>query len=335
MAKDLLYRPELGYKKDYYTEGQIYDDANQDDGSYGEESSISKQDLVDGLIGELEGKFNFLPDPLINAYLSPYIGMKHEYENIKNGLEEDNKKDPDQVDPDPKDPADPPPFEVEPDPGIDPDDDLFDREDDIYIDIVDPKSDPAEIIKDSYYVNFLDIYEDYLNKMNVAISNYIYTTIKTVSQSLKDTSEEVSYATIDLENFNLSHLADYIVKSDITIGQVIRLHEKMFDIDETILHIKNIRISKEQAIRYNKIEEMEETDYLDVDSNVLLKESRRVAEKKYEENFYGLYKYLNSSVILLDESLKTITKQDKAKIIINNNEERDKKWYYNQLTTTS
>lgn len=322
MAKDLLYRPELGYKKDYYTEGNLYDENKNELDDIYNQNSISREESIDNLLKDVNSQIKFLPDQIINIYLPPYVGMKYEYERLKNEYkkEEDN----DDEDTDTEKPY-PPDFNTN-DPDVDlgdVPDDLFDRVDDIYIDVKDPNSDPAKIIKDSYYVNFLDIYEDYLNKVKTATTNYIFTTIQTVKQGLKDTSEFIDYATTDLNNKNLSHLSDYIVKSDISVGQILRLHKKMFNVDETILHIKKIRLSKEQAIRYNSIPEMKQETYLDVDSNVLLKESIRVAEKKYEENFYALYKYLNSSVILLDESLKTIIKQDKAKIIINKNEERD------------
>lgn len=323
MAKDLLYRPELGYKKDYYTEGTLYDETKDQLDSDDEGHSLGKEELIDQLLNEIDSQIKFLPDQILNVYFPPYLGMKYEYENLKNEYKDPDPGDTDEdgEDPDPT----PPGFDIEdPDaPTDDLPDDLFDRVDDVYIDVEDPISDPAQIIKDSYYVNFLDIYEDYLYKIKVAVTNYIFTTIQTVSQGLKDTSEEVNYSTTELNNTNLSHLSDYIIKSDIIVDQTMRLHKKLFDVDETILHIKHIRLSKEQALRYNSIPEMEQKTYLDVDSNVLLKESIRVAEKKYEENFYALYKYLNSSVILLDESLKTIVRQDKAKVIINKNEERE------------
>lgn len=321
MSKDLLYKPELGYKKDYYTEGNLYDETKDQLDSDDEGQSLGKEEIIDELLNGITDQLKFLPDQIVNIYFPPYIGMKYEYEKLKNEYKDSdsNEEDDDNKKPNPPDYDN---DDSDVDLGDVPDD-LFDRVDDVYIDIIDPVSDPAKIIKDSYYVNFLDIYEDYLNKVKIALTNYIFTTIQTVSQGLKDTSELIDYATIDLNNKNLSHLSDYIIKSDIIVGQTLRLHRKMFNVDETILHIKNIRLSKEQAIRYNSIPEMKQETYLDVDSNVLLKESIRVAEKKYEENFYALYKYLNSSVILLDESLKTIIKQDKAKIIINKNEERD------------
>lgn len=323
MSKDLLYRPELGYDKSYYTEGLFYDQNKDKDESSTVPTGddVDKESIIEGLMNDLESKIPYLPDEIFNTYFPPYIGMKEEYNKIVE--ENKNKDDEDEDDDDGKKPTYPPIIPEDEDDGDDGDGpSFFDRIDDVRLDSEEVIEGKADIIKNNYYVDFLDIHEDYLNKMTIAIQNYIMTLIQAVSANNFDV-DEPDYSTKKLKNKNLAHLSDFLIKSDITTGQTIRLHKKLFDIDETIVHIKSIRIAKEQAVRYNAIKKLEVNSALDKDSNILLQESKRVAEKKYEENFYSLYKYLNSSVILLDESLKTLTRQGKAKIIINNNEERD------------
>lgn len=321
MAKDLLYRPNLGYDKNYYTEGR--EDNSTGDNNTDTGGTESKEDHIASILKEIDDKINFLSDDLKNVYLPPYYGMKDEYDRV---VDEYNKP---EEEPDPK--PDPIPDDKDKDDNIIVDDDdkidgeyppLFDRDDDIYIEVDNPFADPVKILKDNYYVNFIDVYEDYLKKLNVSMTNYIMTTLQTIAKNEIE-GQLVDYSSKSMKNKDLLHLSDYLTKSEIIIKQTMRLHKKLFQIDEIILHVRSIRISKEQMIRYNSIVEKEQIDSLDVDSNIILKESIRVSEKKYEENLYSLYKYLNSSVILLDESLKSITKQNKAMIIINNNEERD------------
>ena len=133
----------------------------------------------------------------------------------------------------------------------------------------------------------------------------------------KITDYKTDYTTKSVNNKNLSHLTDFIVKSNIMLDQTMRLHSKLFQLDETILHIKNIKVSYGQMLRYYSIEEVPQNTELDITSNVILKESQRVAKKKYMNSLYSLYKYLNSSVILMNESLKSLDKQNKAMIQIN------------------
>lgn len=323
MSKDIFYNPRLEYEKNYYTEGKIENEIG--DEQISPERDTNKENVIKSLLEEIENKFSFLPDEIKSAYLPPYYGMKDEYNRI---VEEHNNipPDPDPIpDPDPEDP-DPKPDIEYPEPDPKPKDEdyppLFDRDEDLYIDVIDPLADPVKIIKETYYVNFIDIYEDYLNKVKIATSNFIMTTLKAISiNTIK--GQLLNYSSKEIKNKNLLHLSDFLTKSDIILNQTMRLHKKLFQIDEIILHVRGIRIAKEQMIRYNSISEIDQKNFLDVDGNVILKESIRTAEKKYEEYLYALYKYLNSSVILLDESLKSVTKQNKAMIIINNNEERN------------
>lgn len=311
--KDILYNPKLGYEKKYYTEGQIENKNNTTDRN--NDIQISKENNINNKINRLIDEFQFLPDSIINTYLAPFIVMRDEYNRIK-GLESKNKN----VTPPEKEkkPGGVPPIEIEddndnkPNPNIP---SLFDRKGDVYIETSDPWAEPVKIIKNSYIINFIDIYEDYLNKLDKAVSNYINNILQALSIS-NAKGQMVSYSTKDIKNSNLYHLSDYITKSNIGLNQNLRLHKKIFQLDETILHIKKIRVSMAQLVRYNEEDEIQQNDFLDVDSNVLLKESRRVAERKYENNLFNLYKYLNSSVILIDGSLKTITKQNKSMMTI-------------------
>lgn len=316
--KDLLYRPNLEYDKNYYTEGKIEKDRNE----HIEVSQVTntKEDTIKLIINDIDNKFNFIPEDIINTYFPPFFGMKDEFDRIDKEYNTSEDKE-ETSKPETSKPDNPGWEIVDPDKGEEDFPSLFDRADDVYIDITDPFSDPAKVIKESYYIDFVDIYEDYLNKVSVSLSNYVMTTYSSLmTQGLND--DIINYASKDIKNKKLLHLSDYITKSSISIDQMMRLHTKLFQIDEIIFHIRSIRISNDQRIRYNEIEELNQFNSLDQTSNIILKESRRVSEKKYEESLYGLYKYLNSSVILLDESLKTITKQNKAILIINEKEER-------------
>lgn len=322
MAKDLLYRPNLKYDKNYYTEGKIESDNNNDNKEDRSETS-SKEDIINNAEQDLVNKLSYLSDDIKNTYLPSFYGMHDEYNRI---IREHDYIDPEIPDPKIPDPPFPDDGEIEPeDPPKPPGDDdyipLFDRVDDVYIDVKDPLADKVKIIKETYYINFIDIYQDYLNKVNIIIDNYKMTTFQALMLNSK--AQVLDYTTKAIKNKNIHHLSDFLIKSDITLIQMMRLHKKLFQIDEIILHIRMIRVTKDQLIRYCEETEVEQETFLDVDSNIILKESIRVAEKKYEESLYALYKYLNSSVILLDESLKTVTKQNKAMIIINNKEEMD------------
>lgn len=334
MAKDLLYRPNLTYEKNYYTEGQEYKNTqgNKDDSSF--DRDLSKEDIINNLMNNINEKIPMIPNDIVNSYIPPYYVMGDEYKNLidsgnNNGPiskdETDNNKDDDNKKPD-KDKDNNNNHDNETDNNKDDDypDDPFSKGEDVYVDFKDPLSDYIKVISERYYINFLDIYVDYLNKLSETLDKYIYGVLDTMIRNpLKDNPH--IYDTKHIKNSDVWHLTDFLTKSDVYVQQKVRLHKKFFDIDESIVHIRSIKVAKEQSLRYYKIKPLKEEDDLDISSNLILQESRYVAEKKYKENLLNLYKYLNSSVILMDESLNLSLKQAKSIATINRYEKREKK----------
>ena len=321
MAKDILYTPNLDYEKNYYTEGSnLNNNSNTDDSNQSGSITITKDDEIKRLQSDIEDNIAFLPGVIRDTYLSPYYGMKEEYDRIISSLP---KKDPTDDDSEDKKPSIILPDEiiVEED-----NNDLPPDPWDVGPTLVVPKpeKDTSKIDKQKlkYYIDYIDIYEDYLVELNKAITGYMIKTSQVLTK-LELNKNVASYETKDLKNKKISHLSDYIIKSDIVLEQSIRLHKKLFPNSETVLHLRSLRVSNEQILRYMDIDKIEEKDNIDITSNILLTESLKVAQKKYEENFYSLYKYLNSSVILLTESTKAMVKQTKCMVAINRYEEKE------------
>lgn len=301
--RDLLYTPNIKHTESYYTEGQI---ERKKYGSESEKIKIKKEDRLKKLYEEVKMKVAFIPNQILDAYFSPLLAMKNEFENIIKDIDFDKDKDKEEDKIPPVDPPITPEIKPEVKP-VDPED-IFDKDDDIYIDIIDPDSDFEININDGYNSNFIEIYEDYLIKVDNSLNDFIFE-IMEINKSEKIDFEIAEMDSIAIKNQNLIHLSDYIVKSNIYLQQNTRLHKKVFNIDESIFHIKAPKIAKEQMLRYYKAEYLEETNELNVKNNLLLKESRFISEKKYNDNTRDLYKYLNSQVILLRDSLSSITKQ--------------------------
>ena len=328
------YRPDLDFDKKYDTNGR-FDDLNKDSETQNKKPVKDKVKVISNLKDRLDKLMPIIPEYVIDVYIPPYKGMEDEFDRVTGTDEGGGGTNPDITDPstDPdkdKDPIEPggggttdpdkdkdnetnpviPPFIVEEEDKEDDSfvPDIFDLGDTEFVEIKAEKTDWAKVILEGYEIDFLDIYEDYLTKMIIACESYIYDLFSLVDVDSRTVVDD-DFKTDDLKNKNLSHLVDYNHKSNINLNLNLRLHKKMYSIDETIVHIRSIRLSKEFATRYNISKPLEKLSNLEVRSNTLLEESRMVAEKKYEENFYNLYKYLNSSVILLGDSLNILKKQ--------------------------
>lgn len=321
MAEDMLYKPNLTYSKNYYTEGNLYDNSsNFDDSS----SSITnkpadKIDRLEELRNEILNKLPMMPEDIVDAFLPPFY--------IINGIVQDlqNNKDNLPTLPDKEE------SEVVVIPGSDDDsdnesnlgkvpDNPFDIEkEDGFINIKIEEV-PKDIELEVEYISDLtDIIKDYLEKYNAVYDNYINGALS--FYSLSNHKDIKNIETKDLiKNTNLSHVSDFVTKSNILVEQKVRLANKMFDLDETIFHIRATKVANELRKRYYSNEKMEDKDILTKGANDLLKESRIISQKKYEENFYALYKYLNSSVIIFNECIGAVVKQRRALITLNNEE---------------
>ena len=326
MAEDMLYKPNLTYSKNYYTEGNLYDNSsNFDDSS----SSITnkpadKIDRLEELRNEILNKLPMMPEDIVDAFLPPFY--------IINGIVQDlqNNKDNLPTLPDKEE------SEVIVIPGSDDDDSDDDSDDESILGEV--PDNPFDIEKEDGFINIkieevpkdieleveyisdlTDIIKDYLEKYNAVYDNYINGALS--FYSLSNHKDIKNIETKDLiKNTNLSHVSDFVTKSNILVEQKVRLANKMFDLDETIFHIRATKVANELRKRYYSNEKMEDKDILTKGANDLLKESRIISQKKYEENFYALYKYLNSSVIIFNECIGAVVKQRRALITLNNEE---------------
>lgn len=321
MAEDMLYKPNLTYSKNYYTEGNLYDNSSNFDDSSNSITNkpVNKIDRLEELRNEILNKLPMMPEDVVDAFLPPFYiinGIVQDLQNNKDDLPTlPDKEEPEViVIPGPDDDSDDEsilgevpdnPFDIEKEDGF------------INIKIEEvPKDIELEV---EYISDLTDIIKDYLEKYNAVYDTYINGALS--FYSLSNHKDIKNIETKDLtKNTNLSHISDFVTKSNISVKQKVRLANKMFDLDETIFHIRATKVANELRKRYYSNEKMEDKDILTKGANDLLKESRIISQKKYEENFYALYKYLNSSVIIFNECIGAVVKQKRALITLNNEE---------------
>lgn len=310
---NILYRPQIDYDKKYDTVGYIN---NEDD----IESEITKpssqlEDLKDK-IENINSLKPLLPDELNELIEKPLDSIGPVIGDIKD--------DPERI----------PSIEeiITVDPVIDKEEveDIIPegpfRRDDEPIKVEVSVFDKVEIIKKEYEYDLVSIVDDYLNKLNGSINKFM----ETVLSLMKDFDIKLYPKVISKYNgnakdisTNLKHLSDLIIRSQISRNMKTRLYNKMFNVDKTITHIRMCKVGVQQRIRYYE-SSYEVKDSIDnVVSNRMLENSRMIYDKKYRENFINLYKYLNSSVMLLDECFNMYINEAQAKIILMKKEGND------------
>ena len=322
MAEDMLYKPNLTYSKNYYTEGNLYDNSNNFDDSSNSITNkpVNKIDRLEELRNEILNKLPMMPEDVVDAFLPPFYiinGIVQDLQNNKDNLPTLPDKEESEVVVIPG--SDDDDSDDESNLGEVPDNPFDIEKEDGFINIKIEEV-PKDIELEVEYISDLtDIIKDYLEKYNAVYDTYINGALS--FYSLSNHKDIKNIETTDLtKNTNLSHVSDFVTKSNISVKQKVRLANKMFDLDETIFHIRATKVANELRKRYYSNEKLEDKNILTKGANDLLKESRIISQKKYEENFYALYKYLNSSVIIFNECIGAVVKQKRALITLNNEE---------------
>ena len=177
----------------------------------------------------------------------------------------------------------------------------------------------SEIIEKEYIKNLVDLFEDYNTELHNILSNFWTNLI--LSTSNKSSSE----IRILLDNIVLSsseiiesakHLLDSAVRQQLLKNMKIDYYNMIFNAENTIKHLQQLKAMQELRLRYSKIEEVEGNTKTNQNNNNILKASKYVYNSKYEIAYENLYRYLNSSNKVLKDTLQTWTQEIKSKQIL-------------------
>ena len=177
----------------------------------------------------------------------------------------------------------------------------------------------SEIIEKEYIKNLVDLFEDYNTELHNILAEFWTNLI--LSTSNKSSSE----IRILLDNIVLSsseiiesakHLLDSAVRQQLLKNMKIDYYNMIFNAENTIKHLQQLKAMQELRLRYSKIEEVEGNTKTNQNNNNILKASKYVYNRKYEIAYENLYRYLNSSNKVLKDTLQTWTQEIKSKQIL-------------------
>lgn len=323
---DILYRPQLGYEKKYDTTGTFPQDGDNDTSGPAASVKDPLQDLKDD-INKIDIVLGSVPDSLAGPVRSVLSGIKHVVNEI-DPQSFDNSPTPGiKVVVKPGSPikttidpiSDPSQGTLQDPAGIIMPDDIF--SDSIpNIDVTVVTTEMADIIPLEYDKTIIAIASDYTSNLKKSLTTYLSNVAIIATQAgMKDMSflkNEYTAKSTDLKNKDLQHLSDVVIRSQIVRDQKSRMMKKLHSPKETITQIRACKVAKQLRERYYSEAFVENKEYLDVGRNELLSTSRMVYDAKYKENLFNLYKYLNSSVILISECLGMMIQESQAKAVL-------------------
>lgn len=322
---DILYRPDLSYEKDYdSSKSFISGSTDTDTATPSSPPASSPLDTVKENLDTIGKVINALPTDLANLIKKPLTGVEDIIDKVDPGTYDPDYNPSDEV------------VIVSPGDGSDPstgggggssdsdsDDDIPEDvfSDDIpFVSVQVIKTDVAEKIQKSYDKDIVSILADYTTNLKNKITGYLTNlSVIAMESGINNTSslsKPYSTVTTTIQNKNLYHMADQIIRSQIVRDQKMRLFKKMYSPDQTISHVRSCKVSRDLRDRYYAESSVESKSFLDVSQNMMLEATRKAYDQKHHQNLVNLYKYLNSSVILMDECLSMAIQEAQAKAIL-------------------
>lgn len=310
---DIFYKPSLAPDRDYLSDAKIPD---KDVTTNNDKDEPKKDDLVDLIddINKIKNVIDILPDDIIKI-IKPTIDtidksantLKPRPEIIDKGVIDLNK-----------DNENKPPNIITVNPSSKAPNIFGGSKSKIVIDERPPLS---QTIDDTHETNLFDIYRDFVTGLKNVMTDFTQSILLTARhgnfKSYKDLFKDYNLLPEDIPD-NLKHVSDAIYRNKLTREQKSRLFNKLHNIDNTIYHLRAVKVSYELRKRYyDENKTAKDKDYLEMASNNLLTNSRLMYDNKYERSLTDLYKYLNSTVTSTKDCLETFSKESECKATLN------------------
>lgn len=343
--KKYSYRPDIEYQDTYESEytdkGYKSVDATA---AKTEEESIEVNKSISNTFNDVTKIMQLLPTQLQSAINTVYKPVLDSWDSVRNISYPKLIPDPDEPkyiiperDPvseyDPVLPIDPvTPWIPEPgipgrvDPTIDIDNaGIWDPDVPMYIEF-DPV-DPSVIIKKEYIRNIADLFSFYVNRLKDILYHYYSEKVSAMFSKKIDpngnvvekTKNEIAFlfTPMTTEHKDVESKNKHLFDAGVAMGEhtLLKLSflENAFTLSQTMFHLKNFKAIYLLRLRYSEIESEDGSNKINAMSNNILKGMQLSYEQKYDVAFANLYKYLNSSLDILEDVLNTELAGLKAK----------------------
>ena len=176
-----------------------------------------------------------------------------------------------------------------------------------------------EIMKKEYIKNLADLFEDYVTELDNITSNFWTNFIIACG------NKDINDIKIMLDNIllnssdvidNAKHLLDTAVKQRIITSMKLDYYNIMFNAEDTIKYLKQLKAMQELRLRYANIDKLIGNTKTNQMNNNLLEAAQLSYDKKYDIAYENLYRYLKTSNKILRNTLQSYIYEIKSKQIL-------------------
>ena len=310
--KRIGYVPELNYTDDYYSEIEYSEIDNnapdeKDEGKEVIDNLINNMNVLNTLISKLPNEasntIKEVFDPVldfINEELKDKVVEPIPDEDDWNYADTDNNEDNDNENNDNNNNQD-----VDDMWGTD---DFFPTKEEEYT--------KKDIYEKEYIKNLVDLFYYYNIELQNIITefwrDYILATSNKTDSEIGLIINNILFNSNDIID-NAKHLLDSAVRQQIIKDMKLDYHKLMFNLESTIINLKQLKATQEFRIRYANIEKTDGGTKSNQYNNNVLTASLISYDKKYDIAYENLYRYLNSSNKVIKDSFQSWVQEIKSK----------------------
>ena len=177
--------------------------------------------------------------------------------------------------------------------------------------------DEVEKMKMEYTKNLAEVIHHYTSNLKDLILEFFMNKISALSSATDE--QDISFIINEITENNCStsdqlrHLMDSALRNEVISTNKLHFSLNTFSLESTLYHLKNFNAIQELRLRYAEIEKLENNEMVDSTSNNILNGVRGMYDKKYDLAYINLYKYLNGSLNILKDCLRTMEASTKSK----------------------
>lgn len=179
--------------------------------------------------------------------------------------------------------------------------------------------DPTDIIEKEYIKNVADLFGYYVNRLRDIIYHYYSEKVAAIfgkkldgnGNLINKTANEIAFLLHPIEDncSDVEQESKHLFDASLAMGETARMKLNFLGnicpVEQTLFHLKNFKTIYLLRHRYSTIDAIDGSNKVDAMSNNILKAMKLSYDQKYDVSFMNLYKYMNSSLDILEDVLNT------------------------------
>lgn len=193
---------------------------------------------------------------------------------------------------------------------------LFPEPTNIVLEVTTPKT-LVEIAQETYKKDQIDLQKYYVEKMRSALQKYFQHQLAVMAElgigDIDLLTQSYDGENVTVSDNNYRHLHDTIIRSQLQRKQKSMFFKKVANTDQTLTHMRTWNAAEKEKEHYYDEAYGDSTNFIDSESNSLLRQARSDYEAAYNNGLYNMFRYLDSSVQITEDILDHTIIESKAK----------------------